>query len=72
MTPEEHKARHVLLHKHLDELFADWITHEPSASFSCPLIDLINWSHGQTRQPTESAQARKDSSTQSQQDQEES
>lgn len=26
MTPEEHKARHELLHKHLDELVADFVS----------------------------------------------
>ena len=53
MTTDEHKACHVRLHKQLDELVADWITHVPKASINRPLIDFMQWSHEQTIEPTE-------------------
>lgn len=55
MTPEEHKERHVELHKALDELFADYIEHHPDeSSFTkMPLMRLIEWSSNQRKNPTE-------------------
>jgi len=52
MTSDEHKARHLMLHRNLDELLADWLTHEPTASIDRPLIDLMKWSCEQTKEPT--------------------
>ncbi len=54
MKPEEHKQKHVELHKGLDELFADYIAHHPNESqfTQMPLIKLIEWSHKQTINPT--------------------
>jgi len=55
MTEAEHRAHHVRLHRALDELFADWIAHQPlSASrfLGRPIRELIDWSHEQTIQPT--------------------
>ncbi len=53
MTPEQHKKRHEELHKALDELFADYITHHPDQRgfINMPLIDLLDWSAKQTACP---------------------
>lgn len=58
MTPEErHRARHVLLHRMLDELFADWLRHNLKPPFrgmdEITLGELIRWSREQTQNPTE-------------------
>lgn len=53
MTHEEHRERHQLLHRELDELFADWITHDTTASIHREVIDFIRWSNEQTKEPTE-------------------
>jgi hypothetical protein len=54
MTPEQHKARHVQLHRALDELLADFILHNPGKYPSkMPVLDLMRWSHAQTLKPTE-------------------
>ena len=45
-----HRARHIELHKSLDELFADYITHG-SGRTSDTILDLINWSYKQTDAP---------------------
>lgn len=53
MTPEEHKARHDQLRRALDELVADWITHDPRMPrpSTSTIGDLIAWSHRQTLEP---------------------
>ena len=55
MTSKEHKKRHKLLHKYLDELFADYIKHHPDEiTFTeMPIIKLMKWSYSQTNEPTE-------------------
>lgn len=55
MTVEEHKQRHIELHKSLDELFADYISHHPEEiQFTeMPLMKLLTWAHEQTKNPTE-------------------
>ena len=55
MTKDEHRQKHVALHKALDELFADFIMHHPcSESFLYrPIKDLIDWSHQQAIEPEE-------------------
>lgn len=55
MTPDEHKQRHIELHKALDELFADYIAHHPEQGnfTNMPFGVLLRWSHEQTEQPTE-------------------
>ena len=58
MTHKEHRERHVLLHKSLDELLADWLTHDSAASIDRPLIELMKWSHGQTEKPTEAGESK--------------
>lgn len=56
LTVDEHRARHVLLHQRLDELFADFIAHQPLSVtniLDMPIRDLLTWSHAQTLNPTE-------------------
>jgi len=59
MTPEEHKQRHVELHKKLDELVADRIIYDkdflPTKS---TVMELIEWSYHQTLNPTPSPEER--------------
>lgn len=58
-TPQEHRARHVALHKALDELAADWLRCDPAPhhperrSLSRPILELMEWSHRQTLEPEE-------------------
>lgn len=55
-SPEAHKARHIFLHRCLDELLADFITHNrrPDGSIiNGSILTLMRWSYQQTRQATE-------------------
>lgn len=54
LTPEEHKQRHVELHRALDELFADFILHHKHESrfVDRPIEELLHWSYIQTLNPT--------------------
>jgi len=47
-----HKARHNVLHMHLDELMADFIKHTGKFPTDTTLMELIKWSHEQTKNPT--------------------
>lgn len=51
MTQEEHKARHELLHKHFDELMADFIGDTGSLPSETNLLELLKWSYAQTQNP---------------------
>lgn len=55
LTPEAHQARHVELHRALDELFADYIGHHLGARqfLDLPIGTLLRWSYEQTQHPTE-------------------
>ena len=53
MKREEHIKRHKELHRALDELIADYITHVPTASIDDSIYTLMKWSHEQTGNPTE-------------------
>lgn len=55
MTKDEHRARHKMLHRALDELFADYIAcHPAEVQFTTmPLNRLLEWSHQQTIDPDE-------------------
>lgn len=53
MTREEHIERHKLLHRHFDELVADWISHTKDLPSKATIYDLMQWSHWQTINPTE-------------------
>ena len=50
MTEEKHKERHELLHRNLDELFADFIAHGNGGTRSS-ILELIEWSYKQTNNP---------------------
>ena len=53
MTDDEHKARHVALHRSLDELLADYLTHNRGKLPSTTTVyELLVWSHAQTFDPT--------------------
>jgi hypothetical protein len=52
-TTNEHKARHVELHKSLDELLADFIGHTGGLPSQTTVMELIEWSYQQTQNPTE-------------------
>lgn len=51
MTKKEHIERHKKLHKCLDELVADYISCVKDVSMQNTLMDLIEWSYGQTKSP---------------------
>jgi hypothetical protein len=53
MTPEEHKAKHIELHKKLDELIADFIDQTDNSLSKTSVMELIKWSYEQTKNPTE-------------------
>lgn len=52
-TDLEHKARHAELHRALDELAADWMRHTGRRMSSATVLELLEWSHTQTINPTE-------------------
>ncbi len=53
ISKEEHIQRHVELHKALDELIADYITHKEGLPAETTVMQLIEWSHKQTKDPEE-------------------
>lgn len=53
MTEKEHKEKHKALHNSFDELLADWIAQTKKTPSKSTILDLINWSHEQTINPTE-------------------
>lgn len=53
LTKAQHRQRHVLLHKHLDELLADFITHTGKLPSKTSLMEFLRWSAEQTHTPTE-------------------
>lgn len=52
LTKSEHIKRHVHLHTTLDELVADFIEHTEKLPSKTTIMELMNWSHGQTKEPT--------------------
>jgi len=48
-----HIKTHKLLHKCLDELVADWITHTEGRPSANTVLDLMTWSCTQLEDPTE-------------------
>lgn len=56
LTPEEHKQRHIELHRAFDQLYADFIDQlsieDMARATSLRIIELIEWSYGQTVNPT--------------------
>ena len=56
LTIKAHKERHILLHRHLDELLANFIAITGLRPSQVTLMDFLSWSHQQTINPS----ARKD------------
>lgn len=53
MDDEEHRRRHLELHKSFDELMADFLAQHPgSMPSNTTLTELMAWSYEQTIQPT--------------------
>lgn len=48
-----HRERHEVLHRALDELVADWVTHTEGLPSQNSVMELMSWSHQQTLNPTE-------------------
>jgi len=56
LSREEHIARHKELHRYLDELVADWITHTGKLPSTSSVFELMMWSSSQIDNPTEKGQ----------------
>jgi len=52
MKLEEHRKRHIELHKALDELVADWMRHTGFLPSKRQVTELMRWSYEQTINPT--------------------
>ncbi len=52
MNLEEHKQRHIKLHASFDELLADFIGHTKGLPSETTLAEFMEWSYGQTLNPT--------------------
>ena len=53
ITKEEHLERHKELHRELDELLADYVYHTKKLFSESTIMELMEWSHQQTQNPTE-------------------
>ena len=53
MDCSEHRKRHQKLHKALDELLADFLTHTGKLPSKTSTLELAAWSNKQTIKPTE-------------------
>ena len=51
MTPEEHRNRHIELHRALDELMADFQRHTGRMFSVTNILELATWSHAQAIEP---------------------
>ena len=52
-TCEEHKQRHVELHRAFDELLADWIGETESLPSEATVMEFMQWSYTQTKSPSD-------------------
>lgn len=48
MDEKEHKEKHKLLHKYLDELVADFVQNTNKIPSETSVMELMEWSHKQT------------------------
>lgn len=53
LTPGEHQIRHTILHRHLDELVADFIHITGKIPSQTTVMELMQWSYKQTISPEE-------------------
>jgi len=51
ISKEQHKKRHVMLHKHMDELLGDYIHHTGKWISNSTIWNVIDWSFKQTATP---------------------
>lgn len=51
MEKKEHIERHKELHKYLDELSADFISHTKKLVSETTIMELMEWSYQQTIKP---------------------
>jgi len=49
---DDHKRRHVALHRHLDELVADYIGNTGNLPSKVTLMQFMKWSAEQTKHPS--------------------
>mgnify|MGYP001580647522 CR=1 FL=1 len=52
MTEAEHQQRHAELHRSLDELVTDFITHTKCLPSTTTVLELMQWSSEQTVSPS--------------------
>jgi hypothetical protein len=52
MTKGEHRKRHELLHKHLDELVADFLIKTNILPSKTTVLELMQWSYTQSTEPS--------------------
>ena len=52
ISEQEHKERHVELHKKLDELLADFIEQTGKTPSHTTVMELLQWSYEQTQTPS--------------------
>ena len=50
LTEVDHYKRHILLHKYLDELVADFINHTDMLPSETTVAELMKWSYQQTQE----------------------
>ena len=52
MTIMHHRNRHILLHRHLDEVLADFMNTTHKLPSDTTVTELVEWSHKETINPT--------------------
>jgi hypothetical protein len=53
LDKQEHRERHAELHRALDELASDYMIHTGRPLSDTTVLELVEWSHEQTKKPTE-------------------
>lgn len=54
MNKEQHAKHHSTLHRHLDELMADYLMFNPGkVPSNTTVLELMQWSYIQTTEPSE-------------------
>lgn len=54
MKDQAHEAKHLAMHRYLNELLADYIAHHPKQKtyLDMPVKDLLRWAYEQAQRPT--------------------
>jgi len=50
VNKENHRKRHIQLHRSLDELVSDYISATGNIPSQNSILDLMRWSHEQTKE----------------------